>query len=50
MLKWFICLIRRHDWFTWFDKDMRRSRTVCMRCGGEKSSLFDTDINPNFFG
>ena len=20
-----------------------------MRCGGEKTSMFDTDMNPNFF-
>lgn len=49
MLKWFVCLVRRHQWRTWFDKDMRRNRTACDRCGAEKSKLIDTDINPSFF-
>jgi hypothetical protein len=49
MLKWFICLVRRHQWRTWFDKDMRRNRVCCDRCGAEKTPLLDTDINPGLF-
>ena len=49
MLKWFVCLVRRHDWFTWYDSEMRRNRTVCQRCGGEKSRMVDSDIYPGLF-
>ena len=49
MLKWFICLFRRHQWHTWYDKKWRRNRTVCGRCGAEKAKLLDSSINPNYF-
>ncbi len=29
MLKWFISLVKRHQWRTWWDKDLRRNRIAC---------------------
>lgn len=49
MWKWFICVVKHHDWFTWYDPKFHRNRTACERCGAEKSKMLDTDINPNFF-
>lgn len=46
MLTWFVCLFRRHQWRTWFDREHRRNRTVCDRCGAEKAKLLDVDVNP----
>ena len=50
MLKWFVCLVRRHQWRTLWDRDLRRNRIACDRCSAEKTKLMDTDINPNLFG
>ena len=41
--------MKRHQWRTWWDKDLRRNRIACDRCSAEKTKLMDTDINPNFF-
>lgn len=49
MLQWFVCLVKRHQWRTWYDKERRRNRTACDRCGAEKTKLMDTDINPSLF-
>ena len=44
MLKWFVCLVRRHQWYTWYDKDLHRNRTACYRCEAERSKMIDSDI------
>ena len=49
MLKWFACLVRRHQWYIWYDKDMHRNRTACYRCGAEKSKMIDSDIHIGYF-
>lgn len=50
MLMWFVCLVKRHQWRTWWDKERRRQRIACDRCGAEKTKFMDTDINPSLFG
>lgn len=46
---WFVCLFKRHQWRTWFDKKMRLNRTTCDRRGAEKMKLIDTDVNPSYW-
>ena len=49
MLKWFVCLVRRHQWYTWYDKDLHRNRTACYRCEAERSKMIDSDIHIGYF-
>ena len=49
MFEWFVCLIRRHEWRVWYDKEFKRTHKVCQRCGMEKQSTFDIGMNLNYF-